>query len=124
MRPARLVKMAGIGLLGVAGGLVVSVAALIGVVFLALWLTQDSPSTHARKEVQSMFDGGGDRTAIVKTCQQIGNDEQARIYRCRVAAPGCIRAHRFAVYRDRGYGAAPYAVSADVIVHPCRYPSD
>jgi hypothetical protein len=124
MTGGRLLKMAGITVAGVVASVVLSVAALIGIAFLVIWLTQDSPSTHARQQAQSYFDVGGTRTATVKSCNQIDSDEEALIYRCRIVAPGCVRTHRFAVYRDRIYGAAPYSVSGYVGENPCRYPSD
>jgi hypothetical protein len=120
----RLFKVAGAGIAGIGVGAVLSVAGVVGLVFFILWLSQDSPATHARKKAQSFFDGGHNRTATVRICTQIGSDEEARIYRCRIAAPNCVRTHRFAVYRESVYGAAPYSVSADVGDHPCRYPSD
>jgi len=120
----RLLKMAGVGLAGIAVVTPLAVAAVVGLVFLVLWLTQDSPATHARKAVQSLFDAGATRTANVKSCTLVGSDEEARIYRCRIVTPGCVRTHRFAIYRQAMYGVAPYAVTADIASHPCRYPSD
>jgi hypothetical protein len=124
MRAERLLKKAGVGLAGVVGGVALAIAALIGIVFLVVWATQDSPTTHARKEAQSFFDVAGTRTAAVKNCTKIGSDQEALIYRCQVVAPGCVRTHRFAVYRDRMYGADLYSVSGYVSEHPCKYPSD
>ena len=124
MRARRLVAITAGSVLGVVAGLILSAAAVVGVVLLALWLTEDSPSTHARKEVQSAFDGGGARNVTVKGCTQIGSDEDSLIYRCTILAPGCVRQHRFAVSRNGVYDVAFYSVSADVTVRPCRYPSD
>jgi hypothetical protein len=120
----RLLNMAGIGLAGIVVGTVLSVVALVGLVFFTLWLTENSAATHARKEAQSFLDGGGKRTATVKSCTQIGSDEEAHIYRCRIVAPNCVRTHRFAVYRETMNGTAPKSVSGDVGNHPCRYASD
>ena len=108
-------------------GLAVIVAVAITVGAPAVWLTSGgSESEYAREAVQSHLinPATGERTARVDTCNQIGSDADARIFRCRITAQTCVRSFRFAVMRDHAYGTAPYTVSADAYENPCRFRSD
>jgi len=124
MKPERLRTIAEAGCAGILAGVALSIVCLVGIFFLVIWLTRESPSTYARKQAQTFFMRGNKRTATVASCTRIGSNEQAVIYRCRIVAPDCVRTHRFAVERDRMYGSVPVSVSIRVGEYPCRYPSD
>ncbi len=118
----RGLRLGAAALTGVAAGLALAVVALVGLLFLVGWLRSESPTTRAHRDVQSFFGS----TAKVRGCTQIARDDEGRVFRCTIAAPGCVRTHRFALVRDDfgGYDVAPYFVSGYVNEHPCRYPSD
>lgn len=124
MKVERRARTAGVGCAAIVGGVVLSIVCLIGIAFLVIWRTRESPSTYARKHAQSFFVTGGKRTATVTGCTRIGSNADALIYRCRIVAPDCTRTHRFAVERDRMYGTVPVSVSVAVGLQPCGYPSD
>src|SRR4051795_11456030 len=96
---ARSTRITAVGL-GVLLGIPATLLATPGLILFVSWLRQDSPSTHARKVVQALFDGGSTRSARVERCTQIGADSEARIYRCRIDAQDCTRTFGFAVYRE------------------------
>jgi hypothetical protein len=88
---------------------VVALAALIGSVFLILWIGQPSASAYARSHVQSLFiDNASRSTGTVKSCRAIGSagEPGEKIWACHVAGKDCVRTFRFVV--DHEYGTEPY----------------
>lgn len=99
-----------------------TVAALVGLVFLVLWLREPSASSYARTHVQALFaDNSMKRTGTVNGCGRVGpgNAEGEVIWACSVAGASCVRTFRFAVSHQ--YGTAPYdARAARATDDPCR----
>lgn len=125
-RALRAGRFAFVGSAAVAVGAALTVAAVIGVVILVLWLREPSAAAYARTHVQALFVSDLLRpTGTVKSCTKLGpGDEPGQeIWACRVAGDGCERTFRFAV--DHEYGTAPYDTrSANATANPCRLTND
>lgn len=118
-------RLAGIGAGAVLGSIVVAalaVGCLVGLVLLLLWVTADSPSDYARKQVQALFvDQSLKRTGTVESCRAIGNGDAPgeRIWACKVRGDGCVRTYRFGV--DHEYGTEPYdSIAFEATLNPCH----
>jgi hypothetical protein len=98
----------GVGIVSIAVATPLAVGSVVGIVVLMLWLTSDSPSTYATKQVQKYVSNAGNRDAKVRACLRVapGDEPGIAVWRCSVANRTCARTLLFEVSRE--YGTVPY----------------
>jgi hypothetical protein len=115
----RALRLTGITIAGIVGGLAAAALTVVVVLALVAYLAADSAGEHARKAVSASF-----ATGEVSGCREAREESDSRIYRCTITTTVCTRSFLFVVFKNEMYGTAPYEAPSYIFDRPCNFPSD